>query len=172
MTILTGDAVHVSRWHAAQALLLAVAMAATVGAALGFEHLGGYIPCKLCLQQREPYYAAIPLMGLAAVSGWRGWPSCVTRGLLAIGGLLMAYGLVLGVFHSGVEWRLWAGPADCGAVGGVDATSAKDLLSQIDSTKPPSCDDAAGRFLGISFANAQVLTAAALAVFAARALRR
>jgi len=34
------------------AALLAVGMAAVVGSALGFEHIGGYIPCKLCLEQR------------------------------------------------------------------------------------------------------------------------
>jgi disulfide bond formation protein DsbB len=29
-----------------------VAMAATVGGALAFQHIGGYIPCKLCYEQR------------------------------------------------------------------------------------------------------------------------
>ena len=50
------------------ALLLLFGMAATVGIALGFEHIGGYIPCKLCLEQRWPYYAGVPLMAVAAVS--------------------------------------------------------------------------------------------------------
>ena len=40
-------------------------MAATVGTALGFQHIGGYIPCKLCLEQRMPYYVGVPLMALA-----------------------------------------------------------------------------------------------------------
>ena len=43
-------------------------MAATVGTALGFQHLGGYIPCKLCLEQRTPYYVGVPLMALALCS--------------------------------------------------------------------------------------------------------
>jgi disulfide bond formation protein DsbB len=154
------------------ALLLALAMIAVAGSALGFQHIGGYIPCKLCLQQREPYYAAIPLLGLAALAGWSGAPRCLTRGLLGIGGLLMAFALVLGVYHSGVEWHWWAGPTDCGAVAGGTVETAKDLLATIDATRPPSCDEAAGRFLGISFANAQVIASAALAAFAARALRR
>ncbi|TIL77246.1 MAG: disulfide bond formation protein B, partial [Mesorhizobium sp.] len=42
------------------ALFLAAAMAATVGSALAFQHLGGYIPCKLCLEQRTPYYIGVP----------------------------------------------------------------------------------------------------------------
>jgi len=44
------------------ALFLAVAMAATVGSALGFQYLGGYIPCHLCLEQRTPYYVGVPLI--------------------------------------------------------------------------------------------------------------
>ena len=48
------------------ALLVALAMAAIVGTALAFEHIGGYLPCKLCLEQRTPYYLGVPVMLLAA----------------------------------------------------------------------------------------------------------
>ena len=56
------------------ALFLAVAMAATVGTALGFEHIGGYIPCALCLMQRTPYYIGVPvaLVALASDCGLSG----------------------------------------------------------------------------------------------------
>ena len=47
-------------------LVLAVAMAAVVGTALGFQYIGGYIPCELCLMQRQPYYYAIPIALLGA----------------------------------------------------------------------------------------------------------
>ncbi|RUU27092.1 disulfide bond formation protein B, partial [Mesorhizobium sp. M6A.T.Ca.TU.002.02.2.1] len=46
----------IGRQRMRTALFLAVAMAATVGSALAFQYLGGYIPCKLCLEQRTPYY--------------------------------------------------------------------------------------------------------------------
>ena len=42
-------------------LLATLGMAATVGGALAFEHIGGYIPCALCLMQRTPYYWGIPI---------------------------------------------------------------------------------------------------------------
>ncbi|TIT70948.1 MAG: disulfide bond formation protein B, partial [Mesorhizobium sp.] len=82
------------------ALFLAVAMAATVGSALAFQYIGGYIPCHLCLEQRTPYYVGAPLMLLAAIASLLKAPACLTRGLLAVGGLLMLYGLYLGVYHS------------------------------------------------------------------------
>lgn len=151
------------------ALFLTAAMALTVGTALGFEHVGGFIPCKLCLEQREPYYAAIPLMALAAVSSWRAWPAWITRGLLTIGGLLMTYGLMLAIYHSGVEWAWWPGPADCTAAANAPQSTAGNLLSTIDKVVPPSCDQAAGRFLGLSFAGWNAVASLVLASIALRA---
>ena len=46
---------------------LAVAMAATVGSALAFQYIGGYIPCKLCYEQRIPYYIGVPVMVLGGI---------------------------------------------------------------------------------------------------------
>lgn len=151
---------------AARALFLALAMAATVGVALGFEHIGGYIPCKLCLEQRWPYYLGAPLMAFAALSATLRWPSALTRGLLVLGGLLMVYSLHLGVRHSGVEWGYWAGPADCGAVAGGNTSGNNGILDAIDAFVPPSCDKAALRVLGLSFAGWNAVVSLALAVVA------
>ena len=134
------------------ALYLGLAMALVVGTALAFEHIGGYIPCKLCLEQRTPYYIGTPLMLLAARSSHMKWPTCLTRGLLAIGGLLMAYGMVTAIYHAGVEWTWWAGPTDCTAAATNVTTNANDLLGDLNALKPPSCDKAAVRIFGISMA--------------------
>jgi len=151
------------------ALFLAVAMAVVVGTALGFQHIGGYMPCKLCLEQRTPYYVGVPLMALAALSSAMHWPSWLTRTLLALGGLLMLYGLYLGGYHAGVEWRWWAGPTDCQAVSGTVDTGGKGLLDVLNTVVPPRCEDAALRVLGLSFAGWNVLASAFLAVVALRA---
>jgi disulfide bond formation protein DsbB len=154
------------------AAFLAAGMAVTVGIALGFQHVGGYIPCKLCLEQRVPYYAGIPLMLLALASGALRGPAILTRGLLLIGGLLMLWGFGLGAYHSGVEWGWWPGPTDCGVVTPVTSSSGS-LLDQLNAVIPPSCDEAAGRFLGLSFAGWNVIASAILASIALRgALKR
>ena len=150
------------------ALLLLLGMAAAVGTAIGFERIGGYIPCMLCLQQRIPYYVGMPLMLLAVLSGFLGWPSWLTRLLLLAGALLMTVGLGLGIYHSGVEWGWWPGPASCGAVS-APAGSGNGILDQLNTLIPPSCDEAAGRFLGLSFAGWNVLASAALAAIGYRA---
>lgn len=138
------------------ALALLVGMAATVGTAIGFERIGGYIPCMLCLEQRIPYYIGAPLMALALVAIWLRWPPVVARLLLLAGALLMTYGLYLSIYHSGVEWHWWAGPASCGAVVAPQG-SGNGVLDQLNTLIPPSCDEAAGRFLGLSFAGWNVL---------------
>jgi len=167
---LTAPAGRFQLWAA---LALMAGMALTVGTALGFQHIGGYIPCKLCLGQRTPYYVGIPLMALAAVSAALRLPGIVTRGLLLAGGLLMAWGAWLGGFHSGVEWGWWPGPTDCGAVAPPAAGGTGGVLGQLNSVIPPSCNEAAGRFLGLSFAGWNVLASVALGAIAfAGALRR
>lgn len=150
------------------ALLLLVLMAATVGSALGFEHIGGYIPCKLCLEQRTPYYVGIPLMAVAALSSSLHFPSVMTRGLLLVGGLLMAYGLYMGVYHSGVEWGWWAGPADCGAVVAPPTGGSGGVLDSLNIVIPPSCDKAALRILGLSLAGWNAIASLVLATIAFR----
>lgn len=165
MTSLASDT---GRTQTATALFLAVAMAVVVGTALGFQHIGGYMPCKLCLEQRTPYYVGVPLMAFAALSSFMHWPSLLTRALLVAGGLLMTYGLYLAVFHAGVEWAWWPGPTDCAAVAGPVDTGGKGLLDILNDVVPPSCDKAALRVLGLSFAGWNVIASAILAAVALR----
>jgi disulfide bond formation protein DsbB len=72
-----------------------------------------------------------------------------------------------------VEWAWWAGPSECGSgAGGSNAgTSAENLLEQLSFSKPPSCNEAAGRFLGLSFAGWNVVVSAIIAGLAFRAAK-
>ena len=148
--------------------LVFLGMIVVIAAVLGFQYLGGYIPCKLCLEERVPYYIAMPVALVAIISAWRGWPPVVTRGALAITGLLLLWTMALGIYHSGVEWHWWAGPSDCTAVSGGISTNVNDLLGDLTAKHPPSCDQAAGRFLGISFAGWNVVASLVLAAIAFR----
>jgi disulfide bond formation protein DsbB len=154
---------------AAAALLVAAGMALTVGAAIGFEVIGGFVPCKLCLAQREPYYLGIPFAVAAFLTAGRG--GCVPRTALAIAALCLAWTFALAVYHTGVEWRWWAGPADCGAVAGDLSGKVGDLVENLTAKRPPSCDAPAGRFLGLSFAGWNAVASLALLAIAAAGLR-
>src|SRR3954451_6526820 len=95
------------------ALTVALVGAATIAGAWFFELVLKLRPCPLCLEQRVPYYIGIPLALIVAFAAWRRAPrTFVIGGLLPIAGLML-WGTYLGVFHAGVEWKLWAGPAEC-----------------------------------------------------------
>ncbi|MDH4439015.1 MAG: disulfide bond formation protein B [Rhizobium sp.] len=147
------------------AILVTSGMALVVGSALGFEHIGGYIPCALCLMQRNPYYIGVGI-GLAAVlSSILRLPPIVTKLLLLSVAVLMLVGMGMGIYHSGVEWKFWEGPASC-TVGATGGDAPVNVLEALNSTKAPSCTEATLRVLGLSFAGWNVLTSAALAAIA------
>ncbi|WP_108659203.1 disulfide bond formation protein B [Acuticoccus kandeliae] len=140
-------------------------MIAAIATAWGFELIGGFIPCALCLEQRIPYYVAIPVALIGLIAATR--TDTLARWLLAIAGIAILVSAGLGVYHAGAEWGFWPGPATCG--GGADVRDASNMLSVLEETRIVSCTDAAGRFLGISFAgwNVVAATTAAILLFAA-----
>jgi len=151
------------------AILILVVAAGTILGALGFEHIGGYLPCHLCLMQRTPYYVGVPVAGLTVLALVLAAPRPLAAALFAIVAALMLYGGGLAVFHAGVEWGLWAGPASCSPSVGVG--SAADMLNQLENAHAPSCTDAALRVLGLSFAGWNALVSVLLAVLAALGAR-
>lgn len=145
---------------------------AIVGSAWIFQ-LIGYVPCQVCLWQRIPYYVAGPLLlavGAASMMGML--PPRTTHILLALGAAIIAISGLIGIYHSGVEWGFWPGPASCGVGGTFTASDADDLFNSLESTKPPACDEAAGRFLGLSFAGWNVVASFGLAGAMLWALKR
>ena len=145
------------------ALGVALAALLVLAIAWGFQLIGGFTPCKLCLEQREGYYGAIVLLAFAALAVARRWPACVPRGLLGLAGLLFAMSMVTGAYQAGAEWNFWAGPNDCGA-GGLPALATGNLLDAMQETRIIFCDEAALRVLGLSFAGWNVLAAGALMI--------
>jgi disulfide bond formation protein DsbB len=141
---------------------IAITSAATILGAYFFQYVMGLPPCPLCLQQRIPYYIAIPFGLLLAVAVLRGARTSLVRGGLATLAVVMMLGVLLGAYHAGVEWKLWEGPTDC--TGPIrDFGSAGNLLRQMERTSIVRCDEAVWRFLGLSLAGYNVLISAVLA---------
>jgi disulfide bond formation protein DsbB len=141
---------------------LAFALAAvTIATAWGFQLIGGYAPCALCLEQRLPYYAGLPLIAAGLLADRLGARLTVLRVALVLAAGVFAYGLALGVYQAGAEWAFWPGPTDCG--GGVATTAtAGNLLAQIQSTRLVSCTEASWRMFGLSFAGWNAVTSLAI----------
>ncbi len=150
---------------AAAAIAIAACAVATILGAWFFEYGLGLKPCPLCLEQRIPYYVAIPLAVVVAFAALRGAPRTVVAAGLGLLGLIMVISAVLGTYHSGVEWKWWIGPRDCS--GPLDSLgSTKDLLQDLATMSPVRCDQAAWRFLGLSLAGWNALISLGLVLVA------
>lgn len=148
------------------------AVAATLVAAWGFEVIGGYRPCPLCLRERIPYYVAVALLAAALIVHLAGMPAVLGRLLLAATAVVFVVSAGLGVHHAGIEWGWWPGPSDCVTNGGAGISmSAAELLAQLETVSVVPCDVAQFRFppveWGPSFAGWNALASAGFAVIAA-----
>jgi disulfide bond formation protein DsbB len=151
---------------AAAAVAVAVGGITTILGAWFFQYGLGLKPCPLCYEQRYAYYFAIPLAAMVILGDSVGSKRKVLIAALAMITLGMLWNAGLGVYHSGVEWKMWAGPRDCsGALEGLG--SATDLLSRLERVNVVRCDEAAWRFLGVSLAGYNVVISLVLAVVAA-----
>jgi len=150
---------------AAAAIAVFVLSLATLGGAWFFEYVLKLAPCPLCLMQRIPYHVIIPLSLLLAIAALVRAP----RNLLLVGfaaiAIVAACNIVLGIYHAGVEWHWWAGPADCSGPL-TDLRTGGSLLDQLHAVHVVRCDEAAWRFLGLSLAGYNVLISLALALIA------
>ena len=142
------------------AVVLVIA-GATILAALAFEHLGGYAPCPLCLEERYAYYFAVPASALAFLLA-RGRSTGLARILLVLIALAFLANAAAGVYHAGIEWKWWPGPGECS--GGFALQWGE---GGIVDTPIIRCDEASWRFLGLSFAGWNAAMSAFLACIAA-----
>lgn len=140
------------RWGALS-LMLAVA---AILIALAFEHIGGYVPCPMCLQQRWAYYSGIPVIFLALVLLITGRPRAA-GGLFVLAALAFLANAGLGGYHAGVEWGFWPGPDTCAAQP-FSALSGGSMLEKLSQTRVIRCDEAQIRVLGLSFAGWNVVS--------------
>ena len=121
------------------ALLLPLAL---LGGALGSQYLGGLHPCEMCYWQRWPHGAAILLAALAFTGSAE---SSRSRAFTLLAALAIAVSGAIGVYHAGVELRIFEGLTACTATGAV---TLQDILA----TPLVRCDQVQWSFLGISMA--------------------
>jgi disulfide bond formation protein DsbB len=163
MTLIASRAVSSHRRPFVTATLAAVTLAAAalIAGAWWFELVLGLLPCKLCLQQRWPHYAAIGIglaALLAALAGLR-----LERMALVLLALVFAVSTGLGAYHAGVEWGWFLGPNDCGGAAAPVAGTTADFMRQLQTTRVVSCTEAAWRFVGLSLAGWNAVLSVVLA---------
>jgi disulfide bond formation protein DsbB len=134
--------------RAGLARLIALALPlALLGGALGSQYLGGLHPCEMCYWQRWPHGAAIAAAALAFTAPAE---SSRSRNLTLLAALAITISGIIGVYHAGVEAKIFEGFTQCTtlATGG----STADMLKQITAAPLVRCDQVQWSFLGISMA--------------------
>lgn len=151
---------NILRSPVSTALLITFGSAGALAAAWYFQLVVGLAPCPLCLDQRLPYYAAVPL-GLLVAWGAARAPqrAGLWRAGLFLLTALMAVDAIIAIYHTGVEWQFWPGPTACT---GTAPPVVRDIMSALKTTRVPRCDEAAWRMLGISMAGWNALLALGL----------
>jgi disulfide bond formation protein DsbB len=143
-----------------------VSLALLIGALL-FQYVGHYPPCEMCHWQRWPHIASavIGLGGGLLLAGGI-LPRQLSSAIAWLAVLAIAVSGALGVFHAGVEWHFWPGPAAC-------TTGFQVTAGPIDFNAPvPHCDIAAWRLFGISMAGYNAIISLGAAAFGALMLVR
>ena len=146
-------------------LLTAFSISMILGAWV-FQYVFGYPPCKLCYYQRYPHWAAAGF-GLLAI----GLGGALFPYLAALSAAVTGF---IGVYHSGVERKLWEGPSTCTS-SSIDGLSADELFDQIMSAPMVRCNEIPWELLGVTMANLNAifsLGAAVLWVVATRMTAR
>lgn len=126
------------------ALLLPLGL---LGGALGSQYIGGLYPCEMCYWQRWPHGAAI-LLALLAFTGPAASPR--SRNFTLAAALAIIVSGIIGVYHAGVEARIFEGFTQCTAL--TSGASTADLLKQITNAPLIRCDQVQWSLFGISMA--------------------
>jgi disulfide bond formation protein DsbB len=142
----TGGQVTLGAASAARLIALLLPAALLAGA-YGSQYLGGLYPCEMCWWQRYAHMAAVLLAALA-FTGPAGSRRAVTMTLAAA--LAIAVSGAIGVYHAGVEAKIFEGFTTCTALS--KSANTADLLKQITHAPLIRCDQVQFRFLGISMA--------------------
>ncbi len=151
-----------------------LAIFASVALLLGahaFEIFGKMAPCTLCLRQRDVYWAAMAMAATGLVF-WQQRPA--GRYLVALNimlGLVFLTGAIVAVYHAGVEWGWWRGPAGCSGGGTTDIGTVDLSAALSGKIATVSCSEAPWRLLGLSMAGYNALASLTLAILSFAAAR-
>jgi disulfide bond formation protein DsbB len=171
MTALTRTSAPLS--PAAIARLIALLLpAALLAGAYGSQYWGGLYPCEMCWWQRYAHMAALVPAALAFTAPAE---SPRSRNLTLLAALGIAISGVIGVYHAGVEAKIFEGFTTCTSLVKPGGSTA-DLLKQITHAPLIRCDQVQYRFLGISLAGWNAILslggAALILIFSLKPSRR
>ena len=117
-----------------------------ISAALIAQYYFNLEPCKMCLKQREAYYAIILACIIFGLFKWQKkiWFFLGVQ-------IIIIYGLFYALWHIGIENKVFPGPSEC--TGGLDIMdNVSSLKEQILSKAIINCEEVIWSIFGLSAA--------------------
>lgn len=140
----------------APAAVCAVSLVALAAAYIS-QYWGGLQPCSLCYLQRYPYFAVIPMSGLAYLFAREVPRNSYTNLFMSLSALAMFTGAGIAGYHVGVEYGWWLGPDACASdVAGNG--SIEDELRAMQQAAIVRCDEVQWTLFGVSMAGYNFVT--------------
>jgi disulfide bond formation protein DsbB len=90
------------------ALGMGLGALALILGALGFQYIGGVVPCEMCHWQRWPHIAAA-IIGIVGVAFARDKARALAWAIV----LLVTVSGLIGLYQSGMQWGFLPGPTSC-----------------------------------------------------------
>ncbi|HAA91855.1 MAG TPA: disulfide bond formation protein B [Rhodospirillaceae bacterium] len=141
--------------------LILLATIIVLGGAYGSQYFGDLHPCKLCLYQRWPWWIA---GGLALTAILLPSVAHLKSRLMILVGLVLIVGSAIAVYHVGVEFKWWQGPATCS--GNIELPkSLSELHATLQRAPVVRCDEVSWSLFGISMAGYNALISASAGIF-------
>lgn len=143
-------------------LLICTISAASISFAYFVEYIWGFPPCILCLYQRIPYFALF-LISIAGL--FIGYKRCFLMLII----LTCLSSVILAVYHTGVERRIFSPTETCSAGEFIsDNLSNEELLEKLYAAPIADCSKPAFKIFGFSMTEWNLLLSVVLLVFCVR----
>ena len=130
--------------------------------ALYIEFILEYKPCKLCIYQRIPYFAAIFVSFI-------GFNYYKNDNILIILIIVFTLSSIISGYHFGIENSFFDELSSC-TNNSLDQLNKKELLETLGKNMPVNCKDATFKILGVSLAAINTILSILIVIISIRTL--
>ena len=130
--------------------------------ALYIEFILEYKPCRLCIYQRIPYFAAIFVSFI-------GFNYYKNDNILIILIIVFTLSSIISGYHFGIENRFFDELSSC-TNNSLDQLNKKELLETLGKNMPVNCKDATFKILGVSLAAINTILSILIVIISIRTL--
>ena len=130
--------------------------------ALYIEFILEYKPCRLCIYQRIPYFAAIFVSFI-------GFNYYKNDNILIILIIVFTLSSIISGYHFGIENRFFDELSSC-TNNSLDQLNKKELLESLGKNMPVNCKDATFKILGVSLAAINTILSILIVIISIRTL--